>query len=541
MSISTFTKTQITNVKRAKLVDALLAVRAVDTDTSSTVSLEDLAPYVLPAYQAVYDAAVTQRDTDPDLPAAFTLHLRCHISPLMRLLNANGRNRQRNWHHVSDLAHAMQQSFRPCLTDAAVTVDQKCANAGHSVAAFFAAFVPLDFFSWARVEGVRELVPDSADSLEPEYRTVFKTPPLRKDAESPADGFIQVPRSTGLEMVETETGELVEEYTLWDDEQRAADYQGYIDRAFAAVPHFAEFRVCVGVESHAVTAYDTIARGRQADEQLYLFAPTRQWEADRDWLDLKALSQILKAIHLRCKADPVALDEAHTAWSYGSNKGGGRTNPAHFPGFALANCHRLAKCDYVRQHYGEAGALLVGSSALPALFAVPGENPPALCPLRANMLKDLATVLSSITVDQIAVLVSRLQAESPDTLVKKINARLTDDGSGNWVRPSADWIQSALIMVSKGADKLPTAKQLPNYTESEGSPAKRAELFQLTAARGHDWDCGEADKIDGDYLLGAVHPSMVLVDTYFGESGKDSRAEAFRPKRKNKRRTSKKS
>jgi len=94
-------------------------------------------------------------------------------------------------------------------------------------------------------------------------------------------------------------------------------------------------------------------------------------------------------------------------------------------------------------------------------------------------------------------------------------------------------------MVAKGAEKLPTAKDLPNYSEKEGSPAKRAELFQLTAARGHDWDCGNEDRIDCDYLLGAVHPSMILVDTYFGESGKDSRAEAFRPKRKNKRRAKK--
>ena len=539
MSISTYTKKQIESVSRSKLVTSLLEVKAVDTDTSSTVSLEALKPYVMPAYDSVFEAAVESRIISPDLPAAFTFHIVAAVDPLKLILNANGRNRRRNWHHVTDLAWAMQTGFRPCLTDCAITLDQKTANAGHSVAAFFAAFLPLDFFAWARVEGVRELVPDSADSLEPEYRTVFKTPPLRKDADTPAEGFIQVERTTGLDLVETETGELVAEFTTWNDEQRAEDYQGYIDRAFESTPHLAEFRICVNVEPHAVTAYDTIARGRQADEQLYLFSPTRQWETDRDWLDLKSLSQILKALHLRCKASPVALDDAQTAWSYGSNKGGGRTNPSHFPGFALANVARLAKCDYVRQHFGEAGSLLVGSSALPALFAVPSENPPALCPIRANALKDVATVLASITVDQIHAMVERLQASKPDVLVKKINARLTDDGSGNWVRPSADWIQSALVMVAKGAEKLPLAKELPTFVEKEGGESKRAELYQLTAARGHDWDCGEKDKTDGDYLIGAVHPAMVLVDDYFGESGKDSRAEAFRPKRKNKRRAKK--
>jgi hypothetical protein len=83
---------------------------------------------------------------------------------------------------------------------------------------------------------------------------------------------------------------------------------------------------------------------------------------------------------------------------------------------------------------------------------------------------------------------------------------------------------------------------LPTYTPAGSDTAKRAELFQLTPARGAGWDCGQEvteAKQGVPYLSGAVHPSMVLVDTYFGESGKEGRAEAFRTKRKNRKRNQK--
>ena len=546
MSVKSYTEKSIISVTRAALTKALLGIKAVDTDRSSTVPLEVFNGPVCEPYRAVLDSIIAQRDASPDLPHSGTVHVSLihddSLVALMAILNANGRNRLRDWHHVSDLAHTMQNGgYRPCLTDCAVTVGEKTANAGHSIAAIFAAFVPMDFFSWARVEGVSELVEESADSLEPEYQTVFPIPPVRKDASSPAEGFISAERVTGNAAIKLDDGKEVPEFTTWNDEERAADYLGYFRRAFEGIEHFAELRVCLQVEAHAVTAYDTVARGRQATEQLYLFAPTRHFESCRDWLDLKVLSQVLKALHLRCKPEnPAEIEKGSGVWNYGTNKGGGRTNPAHFPAFCLAHLKRLANCDYIRQNYGSHGSLIDGSYTFPALFEV-FEDCPELTGLRSNMVKDFATVFCTLSPAECVELVARLQ-DPDDKLVKALNKRLTDDNSGNWVRPSADWIQSVLILMARGADKIPSGKALPSYTPAGGDTAKRAELFQLTPARGAGWDCGQGvteSRHDVEYLTGAVHPAAVLVDTYFGESGKEGRAEAFRPKRKNRKRSDK--
>ena len=359
-----YTDSTIEAVTRLQLQKEVLAVKAVDTDRSSEVPLEVFLDCVVPEYKPVLEAAIKRRDESPELPHAATIHIDlmnpASFKALVAILNANGRNRLRNWHHVSDLAHVMQGGgYRPCLTDCAVTVGEKTANAGHSIAAIFAAFVPLDFFAWARVEGQQEMVPETKDDLEPEYKTVYRVPGFRADAPTISEGFRSVGRCTGTAKIEKPGGGEIEEFQTWDDEQRAADYHWYLTEAFKGREHFAELRVCVQVEAHAVTAYDTVARGRQADEQLYLFAPTRAYVADRrDWLSGKLFAQILKALHLRCKADGNEQGaEGSGVYAYGSNKGGGRTNPAHFPAFALAHLKRLANCDYVREYYGDHGAV----------------------------------------------------------------------------------------------------------------------------------------------------------------------------------------
>ena len=179
------------------------------------------------------------------------------------------------------------------------------------------------------------------------------------------------------------------------------------------------------------------------------------------------------------------------------------------------------------------------------MFEKPSDGDAEVMPVLPSLVKDLATVFCTLTPAECCVLAERLQ-DPGDKLVKLVNKRLTDDNSGNWVRPSADWIQSVLILLARGADTVPAGSKLPTYSLAEGAPVKRAELYQLTATRGTGWDMAQPEEekqgrkvVPVSYLVGAVYPSCQLVDTYFGESGKDGRAEAFRPKRKNKKRVKK--